>query len=169
MMADIVVRLEDKAEGWKIEVIKNRYGERDSWTVDRSSVEVLSLDFHDDDLIRSGTLFRLSRSIPALTNPDVYVYRPNRSFPEFGLFEADVKELNAVVKESSFRPTSYAGIVNDIVSVQPMTSPSGLVFYMDYRYESTKVDLSHFPHVCVRCGAPAYNGLMSSECSVGCG
>ncbi len=31
-------------------------------------------------------------------------------------------------------------IANELVSVQPMSLPSGLLFYMDYRYDNTKTE-----------------------------
>lgn len=31
------------------------------------------------------------------------------------------------------------------------------------------IDTTRFPHKCPRCGAPAYVGLSSVECSAGCG
>ena len=81
-------------------------------------------------------------------------------------------------------PLSPGIILNEIVSVQPMSLPSGLLFYMDYRYESKGWNREHigacdgigktstiiadpkmFPHKCPRCSAPAYVGFMKVDCS----
>ena len=79
----------------------------------------------------------------------------------------------------------FAGLIaNELVSVQPMSLPSGLLFYMDYRYESKGWNREHigacdgigktstiiadpkmFPHKCPRCSAPAYVGFMKVDCS----
>jgi len=90
--------------------------------------------------------------------------------------------------------TFTMSIATELVAVQPMSLPAGMLFYMDYRYEpksdldpsrsfirnpgpcdsfhiisgGTKiVDPARFPHRCPRCGAPAYIGLMNVECSDG--
>ena len=36
------------------------------------------------------------------------------------------------------RQTFSTLIANELVSVQPMTAPAGMLFYMDYRYDSEK-------------------------------
>lgn len=79
------------------------------------------------------------------------------------------------------------------VTVQPMSRPLGLLFYLDYRFdvqsqltslaaqeiankidygiegiENDYVDLERFPDKCLRCGMPAYVGLNDVDCSKGC-
>lgn len=77
----------------------------------------------------------------------------------------------------------------ELVSVQPMSLPSSLLFYMDYSFTKIsipkingpvfgpiadlwspkpEIDLSKFPHKCPRCSKAAYIGFASIECSEGC-
>ena len=41
-------------------------------------------------------------------------------------------------------PLSITPITNEIVSVQPMTEPSGTLFYMDYHYPNKKKEFKFF-------------------------
>ncbi len=66
-------------------------------------------------------------------------------------------------------------ITNELLQVQPMEGPIGLLFYLDYRYELCRrrlpvsaVDRKRFPLDCPKCGAPAYIGLSLVDCSGGC-
>lgn len=68
---------------------------------------------------------------------------------------------------------------NELVSVQPMSISSGLLFYMDYKLlcededfyvpirepPAVIADPSKYPHRCPRCDAPAYIGFTSVDCS----
>lgn len=87
------------------------------------------------------------------------------------------------------RRTFKWNIISDLVAVQPMSVASGLLFYMDYKYESKPcaeitlatdedfyvpmrkpapaviADPNMYPHKCPRCAAPAYIGLMKVDCS----
>lgn len=49
----------------------------------------------------------------------------------FGLFENFANFAMPLV-----RKVNYQKIANDLVSVQPMTLPSGALFYLDYTYGS---------------------------------
>ena len=54
-------------------------------------------------------------------------------FPMFPTGAASIIEANSV-KTSSFSPI----IINELVKVQPMSLPSGLLFYLDYRFDTVE-------------------------------
>lgn len=85
----------------------------------------------------------------------------------------------------SFQPI----IENILIDVQPMSQPSGLLFYMDYLNDATAQQIAdeidreaikdlinqkarevraRYPHTCPRCNAAAYIGFNSVDCSAGC-
>lgn len=43
-----------------------------------------------------------------------------------------------------------------------------LVLYQSDQQIMPTIDLSRFPHKCLKCGAPAYIGFMDTDCSAGC-
>src|SRR5690606_36963896 len=79
------------------------------------------------------------------------------------------------LKYPIYRRVFTSLMANELISVQPMSLPSGLLFYMGYdedfylpkREQSPAViaDPSRYPHQCPRCTAPAYIGLVSVDCS----
>lgn len=46
------------------------------------------------------------------------------------------EDFSSVAFPTMRKVTSYQSIANDLVTIQPMSVPSGLVFYMDHQYGS---------------------------------